>query len=198
MKTNKVVTNTQQKIGQSPANKGFEVATIGGGCFWCLEAVYQKVKGVTSVVSGYSGGHIVNPAYREVCSERTGHAEVIQIEFDPTMVKYEDLLTIFWHIHDPTTLNRQGGDKGTQYRSVIFYHNDVQKQIAEASLKATDSSDLWPHPIVTEVGPLINFFAAEDYHQNYYQEHQAQPYCVFVIGPKMKKLQERFLHQLKE
>ncbi len=197
MHTNKDLTNNEQKTSQSPVNKRLELATFGGGCFWCIEAVYQKIAGVISVVSGYSGGDIVNPAYREICTGRTGHAEVIQVEYDPEIVKYEDLLTIFWHIHDPTTLNQQGADKGTQYRSVIFYHNDVQKEVALASLKEADASDLWEQPIVTEVSPLINFFKAEQEHQNYYQDHKYQPYCVFVIRPKMEKLKKLFKPQLK-
>lgn len=178
------------------SKNNFEKATLGGGCFWCTEAVYQDIKGVESVVSGYSGGHIKNPAYREVCSGRTGHAEVIQITFNSEIISYEEILEIFWHVHDPTTLNQQGNDVGTQYRSVIYYHNETQKEIAENSKIETDASNLWSNPIVTEISPFDVFYAAENYHQNYYKNNALQPYCTFVITPKMQKLRKKFSNKL--
>ncbi|MGB0523845.1 MAG: peptide-methionine (S)-S-oxide reductase MsrA [Flammeovirgaceae bacterium] len=174
-----------------------ELATLGGGCFWCIEAIFLDVIGVKSVKSGYSGGHIKNPAYREVCAGVTGHAEVIQIEFDPSVIAYDELLTIFWHVHDPTTLNRQGNDVGTQYRSAIYYHNESQKLIAEQSILKTDNRQLWPNPIVTELAPFDVFYEAEDYHQNYYNLNGSQPYCSFVIAPKVKKFRAEFSDKLK-
>ena len=159
-----------------------ETATLGGGCFWCVEAIYQDVIGVHKVVSGYMGGAIENPTYHQVCSGTTGHAEVAQIVFDPTVISFAEILFIFWSTHDPTTLNRQGNDVGTQYRSVIFYHNEEQKSIAEQSKAETDASDLWPDSIVTEIAPLTIFYEAEEYHQNYFVENPHQPYCIFVIN----------------
>jgi len=170
----------------------FELATLGGGCFWCTEAVFQDLKGVHSVVSGYAGGSIKNPAYREICTGRTGHAEVIQIKFDPNVISFEELLEVFWVTHDPTTLNRQGHDSGTQYRSVIFYHTDEQRKIAEASKAKTDATDLWPNPIVTEISPYEVMYEAEEEHQNYYKSNSYQPYCTFVISPKIQKLKKHF------
>ncbi|MCB0291976.1 MAG: peptide-methionine (S)-S-oxide reductase MsrA [Calditrichaeota bacterium] len=175
----------------------FEKATLGGGCFWCVEAVFQRLKGVSAVVSGYAGGRVKNPTYREVCSGLTGHAEVIQIRFDPKVISYQELLEVFWRTHDPTTLNRQGADTGTQYRSVIFYHDETQKTIAKASLKQADAAGIWPDPIVTEIAPLTQFYPAEDYHQNYYNDNRRQPYCAMVIDPKIQKLQEGFGERLK-
>jgi peptide-methionine (S)-S-oxide reductase len=174
-----------------------ETATLGGGCFWCVEAIYQDVKGVQQVVSGYAGGKVKNPSYREVCSGATGHAEVTQITFDPDIISYEDLLYIFWRTHDPTTLNRQGADVGTQYRSIILYHNDLQKAIAEKSKQETDASGLWPNPIVTEIAPLTDFYPAEAYHQNYYHSNPMQPYCQVVIDPKVQKFRKAFQDKLK-
>lgn len=174
-----------------------EIATLGAGCFWCVEAVFQRLNGVKSVVSGYAGGHIKNPSYREICTGRTGHAEVAQITFDPQLVSFEEILEVFWHTHDPTTLNRQGNDEGTQYRSAIFYHNELQKEIAEKSKKATEASGLWPNPIVTEIVPLNNFYVAEDYHQNYFNDNPNQPYCVYVVNPKVKKFKKEFAEKLK-
>lgn len=174
-----------------------EKVTLGGGCFWCLEAVYQDVIGVHEVVSGYAGGHVVNPSYRDVCNETTGHAEVTQITFDPAVLTYEDLLYIFWRIHDPTTLNRQGNDVGTQYRSIILTHNQRQQQLAQQSLAETDASDLYDNAIVTEVAPLDVFYGAEDYHQNYYKSNRQQPYCMYVIDPKVKKFRKSFKEKLK-
>jgi peptide-methionine (S)-S-oxide reductase len=162
------------------------VATFGGGCFWCIEAVLQRIEGVLSIASGYSGGSTLNPTYEEVCSGQTGHAEVVQVAFDPKFISYEEILDIFWQAHDPTTLNRQGPDRGTQYRSVIFYSNDAQRQAAEASREKAQGK--FRDPIVTQVMPLEKFWKAEDYHQNYYNSHQAQGYCRMVISPKLKKL----------
>lgn len=167
-----------------------EVATLGGGCFWCLEAVYQLVKGVVQVISGYSGGEKVNPTYKEVCSGETGHAEVVQIFFDPSKISYSEILEIFWNIHDPTTLNRQGNDEGTQYRSIILYHNEEQKEIALASKQKEQQH--WLSPIVTEIVPFKAFYPAEDYHQNYYRSHPNAGYCYFVIRPKVEKFLKNY------
>ena len=174
-----------------------ETATFGSGCFWCTEAVFQDLKGVHKVESGYSGGHVRNPSYREVCNGTTGHAEVIQITFDPEVISFEDLLYVFWRTHDPTTLNRQGADVGTQYRSAVFYHNEMQKAAAEKSKKETDESGLWANPIVTEITPFTNFYKAEDYHQNYYLSNPYQPYCQMVIDPKISKFRKAFADKLK-
>jgi peptide-methionine (S)-S-oxide reductase len=173
-----------------------ELATLGGGCFWCVEAIYQNVRGVSGVVSGYAGGAARNPSYRQVCGGTTGHAEVAQITFDPDVISYEDILYIFWRTHDPTTLNRQGADTGTQYRSAILYHDDRQKEIAERSKMETDASGLWPDPIVTEIAPLTEFYPAEDYHQNYYRQNPNQPYCWMVIDPKVQKFRKTFQNML--
>lgn len=174
-----------------------ETATLGGGCFWCVEAIYQDVIGVHKVVSGYAGGTVENPTYQEVCSGTTGHAEVVQIVFDPTVISFEEILFIFWRTHDPTTLNRQGNDVGTQYRSAIFYHDEQQKKIAEQSKAETDASDLWPDSIVTEIAPLTIFYEGEDYHQNYFVENPYQPYCIFVINPKVQKFRKSFRDKLR-
>jgi len=170
----------------------YEKATFGGGCFWCMEAVFENVKGVEDVVSGYAGGHIDNPTYEAVCSGSTGHAEVVRITYDPNVVSYKELLDIFWKIHDPTTLNRQGADVGTQYRSVIFYHNDGQKRIAEASRQEVQKH--FSAPIVTQIVPLTKFWPAEAYHQDYFRNNPRQGYCRAVIAPKVKK----FKHYFKE
>lgn len=169
-------------------SKNLETATFAGGCFWCVEAVYQRIKGVEEVVSGYIGGHVPSPTYQQICSGNTGHAEAIQIKFDPAVISYDQLLDVFWRAHDPTTLNRQGADVGTQYRSAIFYHSEAQKEAAEASKKQTDESDLYPDPIVTEISEASIFYQAEDYHQNYFNENRRQGYCQVVIWPKLKKL----------
>ena len=174
-----------------------ETATLGGGCFWCVEAIYQDVIGVHKVVSGYAGGTVENPTYEEVCSGTTGHAEVVQIVFDPTVISFEEILFIFWRTHDPTTLNRQGNDVGTQYRSVIYYHDEQQKEIAEQSIAETEASDLWPDPIVTEIAPLPIFYEGEAYHQNYFVENPYQPYCIFVINPKVQKFRKSFRNKLR-
>ena len=169
-----------------------ETATLGGGCFWCLEAIYQNVNGVSLVVSGYAGGSVDNPSYQAVCSGTTGHAEVMQITFDPDVISYDNILYIFWRMHDPTTPNRQGADVGTQYRSIIFYHDETQQEIAEHSRKQADASDLWDNAIVTEVVPLTRFYPAEDYHQNYHRNNPRQPYCTMVIDPKVDKFKKSF------
>ena len=175
--------------GNNP-NKESEIATLGGGCFWCVEAVYQRVDGVLTVRPGYAGGHIKNPSYKEICTGRTGHAEVARIEFDSKQISFEQILNIFWQAHDPTTLNKQGADVGTQYRSAIFYHSETQKQIAEKSFLSADKSDYWPNPIVTEIIEINNYTHAEDYHDNYYQDNPNQPYSIFVIKPKLDKLEK--------
>lgn len=176
----------------------FEEATFGAGCFWCVEAVFEDLKGVKKVEAGYAGGHVKNPTYEEVCTGNTGHAEVAHIVYDPDVISYEQLLTVFWHTHNPTTLNRQGADVGTQYRSVIFYHNEKQKEIAEKSLKETDASDLWDDPIVTKISPLKNYSKAENYHQNYYENNPNAGYCQVVIAPKLQKFRKEFSYLLKD
>jgi peptide-methionine (S)-S-oxide reductase len=173
-------------------------ATFGAGCFWCVEAIFQRVEGVIRVESGYSGGTKENPTYYEVTTGKTGHAEVIRIEYDESVVSFETLLEVFWHTHNPTTLNRQGADVGTQYRSVIFYHDEEQKETAIKSKIATERSKLWDDPIVTEISPLINYFVAEDYHQNYYNNNPNQGYCSYVIAPKVAKFMKDFKHLLKK
>jgi peptide-methionine (S)-S-oxide reductase len=180
------------------AQSTVEVATLGGGCFWCLEAVYDELNGVQSVESGYAGGHVRNPSYREVCGGRTGHAEVVQIVFDPQLVSFEEILRVFFTIHDPTTLNRQGADVGSQYRSVIFYHSPEQKATAEAVIKEINAAQIWPNPIVTEVTPISNYSAAEDYHQEYFANNPYQPYCQVVVAPKVTKFRKQYLQQLKK
>ena len=174
-----------------------ETATFGSGCFWCTEAVFQQLKGVSSVVSGYSGGHAKNPSYEQVCTGRTGHAEVCQIQFDPEQIPFEELLDVFFNTHDPTTLNRQGNDVGTQYRSVIFYHSERQKQIAERVKAELGESGTWKNPIVTEILPFEKFYPAEDYHQNYFRNNPNQGYCRLVISPKLDKFQKVFKLKLK-
>lgn len=174
-----------------------EVATIGGGCFWCLEAVFLDLSGVTKVQSGYSGGVSANPTYDEVCRGATGHAEVVQLQFDPETISFSEILEVFFAIHDPTTLNRQGGDKGTQYRSAIFFHSAIQKATAERLIRELDSQDLWSGPIVTEVAPFGEFFPAEGYHDDYFRRNPVQPYCQAVINPKVAKFRSRFSHKLK-
>jgi peptide-methionine (S)-S-oxide reductase len=173
-------------------------ATFGAGCFWCVEAVFQKLKGVTEVLPGYSGGHKANPTYKEVCEGTTGHAEVAQITYDPNQISFTDLLEVFWKTHDPTTLNRQGNDVGTQYRSVIYYHDPEQMTLAQSMKTELDKLKLWPNPIVTEIVPLTEFYPAEDYHVNYYNQHQEQPYCQFVIRPKLDKFYKAFKDKLAE
>lgn len=176
---------------------GMEIATLAGGCFWCLEAVYDQVKGVRSVESGYVGGQVDNPTYEQVCGGRTGHAEAVRITFDPQVVTYRDLLNIFFVIHDPTTLNRQGNDSGTQYRSAIFYHSPEQKQIAEEVIAAVSEERLYHNPIVTEVTPAGRWFEAEAYHQEYFARNPFQGYCTSVVGPKVAKFRQHFASLLK-
>jgi len=177
---------------------GKEEATLGAGCFWCVEAIFQRVKGVLHVESGYSGGTVTNPTYEQITTGRTGHAEVIRLDFDPTIISYETILEVFWHTHDPTTLNRQGADVGPQYRSVIFYHDEKQKQIAEASKEKTQKAGLWDDPIVTEISPLINYYKAENYHQNYFNNNPNAGYCSIVIAPKVAKFKKDFPDLLKD
>jgi len=174
-----------------------ELATFGGGCFWCTEAVFKELQGVASVTSGYSGGHVINPAYREVTTGRTGHAEVVEIEFDPTVISFQELLEVFWATHDPTTLNRQGADVGSQYRSVIFYHNEKQKEIAEEIKRKLNEAKVFEKTVVTEISPWENFFRAENYHQDYYENNPQQGYCQFVIVPKLNKFRKIFKDKLK-
>ena len=179
-------------------NNNLQIATLAGGCFWCLEAVFDDVKGVHGVESGYAGGALANPSYREVCNGNTGHAEVVQVHFDPNVVSYRDLLNVFFAIHDPTTLNRQGGDVGTQYRSAIFYHDDEQKVIAEELIKELNAQKIWDKPIVTQVEKLDKFYMAEDYHQEYFARNQYQPYCQAVVAPKVAKFRKHHLEMLKK
>ena len=183
--------NTEIKI-----SKIMKTAIFGGGCFWCTEAIFQNVEGVISVTSGYSGGEKENPTYDEVCSGMTGHAEVIKIDYDPQKVDYSDLLYIFFKTHNPTTLNRQGADAGTQYRSVIFYMDDNQKEIADQIIEELDKAKIWKDPIVTEVSPYSNFYEAEKYHQDYYSNNKLQPYCQVVINPKLEKFKKKMLKEL--
>lgn len=173
-----------------------EVATLGGGCFWCLEAVYDELEGVTHVESGYAGGTVANPSYEQVCTGRTGHAEVVQVTFDPDVLSYEDVLEVFFSIHDPTTLNRQGADVGTQYRSVIFYHSAEQKAAAEQKIEALTASGEWQDPVVTQVVPFDTFYQAEGYHQEYYVNNKFQPYCMAVVAPKLRKFRKKFSARL--
>lgn len=177
--------------------KGTNKATLAGGCFWCLEAVYDDLKGVRRVVSGYAGGGTPNPTYQQVCSGATGHAEVVQIEYDPDVVSYRDLLEIFFTIHDPTTLNRQGADIGTQYRSAIFYHDGAQRRMAEEIISELEHDGVFANPIVTEVQPLDDFYPAEDYHQDYFANNPSQPYCQVVVAPKLAKFRKKFAQMRK-
>jgi peptide-methionine (S)-S-oxide reductase len=175
-----------------------QLATLGGGCFWCLEAIYADLKGVSSVVSGYAGGTLPNPSYKLVCTGTTGHAEVVQVTYDPQVLSYADLLRIFFTIHDPTTLNRQGADVGTQYRSVIFYHDQEQKQAAQEVMAEIETEKIWSHPIVTQLLPFEAFYPAEDYHQEYFIHNQSQPYCQVVIAPKVAKFRKHYQDRLKK
>lgn len=175
-----------------------EVATLGGGCFWCTEAVFDELKGVESVESGYSGGTVANPSYQLVCTGTTGHAEVVQITFDPNVISFKEILQVFFTVHDPTTLNRQGADVGTQYRSVIFYHNEEQKQAAEEVIAEVQAEKIWDGKIVTEIVPAKPFYKAEDYHQEYFSNNPSQPYCRVVIAPKVKKFRDHYREMLKK
>ena len=175
-----------------------ETATLAGGCFWCLEAVFDEMKGVLSVESGYSNGHVPNPTYRAVCNGDTGYAEVVQVKFDPSIISFRDLLNVFFAIHDPTTMNRQGGDVGTQYRSAIFYQTPEQRETAETLIRELDAQKIWNSPIVTEVTAIDQFYIAEDYHQEYFAHNQFQPYCQAVVAPKVAKFRKHFLDLLKK
>jgi peptide-methionine (S)-S-oxide reductase len=176
----------------------YETTTLGGGCFWCLEAVYDRVEGVIDLVSGYAGGRRPNPTYEQVCSGATGHAEVVQLHFDRKIISFADLLHIFFTIHDPTTLNRQGADVGSQYRSVIFYHSPEQKETAEQTIAQLTADTIWPNPIVTELSPIPEFYPAEAYHQDYFANNPYQPYCQAVVAPKVVKLRQKYAHRLKQ
>ena len=186
-------TEDDQQNGRSRT----EVATLGGGCFWCLEAVYEELRGVEKVESGYSGGTVPNPTYRQVCTGITGHAEVVQVTFDPEVTSFKEILEVFFAIHDPTTLNRQGADVGPQYRSAIFYHDEEQKRVAEEVVAELEARHLWDDPIVTEVTLFDAFYRAEDYHQEYYRNNEYQPYCQVVIAPKVAKFRKQYLEKLK-
>ncbi len=175
-----------------------ETATLASGCFWCTEAIFNRLKGVTSVVSGYAASKVADPSYEAVCTGRTGAAEAVQVTFDPSVISYDKLLEIFWHVHDPTTLNRQGNDVGTQYRSAVFYHNDEQKRIALATKEAVDRSGTYKKPVVTEIAPFTNFYPAEAYHKEYYERNRYQPYCMAVIDPKVRKLLKEYRDEVKE
>ena len=175
-----------------------ETSTLAAGCFWCVEAIFDDLKGVEDVVSGYSGGHTDNPTYQQVCSERTGHAEVIQIRFDPSELSFKELLQVFFTVHDPTTLNRQGGDVGSSYRSAIFYHSDEQKRVAEETIAEFNAEGIYDNPIVTEVAAFDKFWPAEDYHQEYFASNPNQPYCSAVVAPKVAKFRQKFVTRLKK
>jgi len=175
-----------------------EIATLGGGCFWCLEAVYQRMRGVLSVESGYMGGHLANPSYQAVCTGQTGHVEVVRIAFDPETASFRDILEVFFSIHDPTTRDRQGNDTGPQYRSAIFYHDDAQRAAAQALIAGLTAGEAFPAPIVTEVLPASTFYAAEDYHRGYFRNHPREPYCAFVVAPKVAKFSEKFAARLRQ
>ena len=174
-----------------------ETATLAGGCFWCIEPVFDDLRGVEDVVSGYAGGHTDNPTYRQVCEGDTGHAEVIQVKFDPSQISFKEILQVFFSVHDPTTLNRQGNDVGTQYRSAIFYHDDDQKRVAEETIREVEAEGIWDDPIVTEVVPLGKFWPAEHYHQEYFTNNPNQPYCAAVVAPKVAKFRQKFVSRLK-
>ncbi|MEP6595679.1 MAG: peptide-methionine (S)-S-oxide reductase MsrA [Ginsengibacter sp.] len=175
-----------------------ETATFGNGCFWCTEAIFQQLEGVAKVTSGYSGGHVANPTYEQVCEKNTGHAEALNIVYDKNKITFDELLEVFWQTHDPTTLNKQGNDVGPQYRSAIFYHTEEQKEKAEKYKEKLDKSGSWGKPIVTEISPFKNFYPAEDYHQNYFKNNGGQPYCYYVIRPKMDKFRKVFKDKLKK
>jgi len=179
-------------------NANHQIATLAGGCFWCLEAVFDELNGIVSVESGYSGGRIDNPSYQAVCTGMTGHAEVVQVTFDPSVISFRDILRVFFTIHDPTTLNRQGADVGTQYRSAIFVHDDSQRADADAVIRELTEAKLWPNPIVTEVAKFDKFYIAEDYHQEYFVNNPRQPYCMAVVAPKVVKFRKHFTERLKK
>jgi peptide-methionine (S)-S-oxide reductase len=174
-----------------------EIATLGGGCFWCLEAVFDEMAGVISVESGYMGGHVENPSYRAVCTGSTGHVEVVQVTFDPSVTSFREILEVFFAIHDPTTRDRQGNDSGPQYRSAIFYHSPEQKAIAEEVIREIEEEKIWPNPVVTEVRPAEKFYVAEDYHQEYFANNPNQPYCSYIVAPKVRKFREKFRQKVR-
>ena len=178
-------------------NTDLEITTLGGGCFWCIEAVFVELKGVQTAVSGYSGGKTDNPTYEQICSGKTGHAEVVQVTFDSNIVSFKEILEVFFTVHDPTTLNKQGNDVGTQYRSVIYYHSDKQKEIAQETIEKLEKSARWSNTVVTDLSPIEKFFEAESYHQNYFKINSSQPYCKVVIEPKVNKFRKLYLNQLK-
>ncbi len=184
--------NNVQQYNLSSMSTQMETATFGAGCYWCVEAIFQRLNGVVSVESGFSGGHVKNPSYREVCTGTTGHAEVCNITYDPSVISYVELLEVFWKTHDPTTLNRQGNDVGTQYRSAVFYHNQQQQELALEMKEKLDQAKIWEDPIMTEIVPFDIFYKAEDYHQDYYNQNASQPYCRFVITPKIEKFEKVF------
>jgi peptide-methionine (S)-S-oxide reductase len=190
--------NSNMKDSVNKDNTKLETAVLGAGCFWCVEAIFQDLKGVEKVESGYSGGTTKNPTYKEVCTGTTGHAEVVKLTFDPSIISYEQILTVFFHVHDPTTLNKQGADVGTQYRSVIFYNSDEQKKTAEKVKENITKQGLWDDLIVTEITPAAEYYPAEDYHQNYYNDNPNQSYCSYVIAPKVKKFYKEFSHLLRD
>lgn len=198
---NKVIMNVetnQSDLNIHSTNQTLDTATFGAGCFWCVEAVFQRLNGVISIKSGYSGGTVKNPSYKEVCNGTTGHAEVCQIIFDKSKISFDELLEVFWKTHDPTTLNRQGNDFGTQYRSVVFYHNEEQKQLAEKYKKQINDEKAYPNPVITEISPYINYYEAEEYHQNYYNQNGSESYCKFVIQPKVEKFEKIFKDKMKK
>src|SRR5215203_1266881 len=189
-------TKTSEKTEATFTGKA-DTATFGTGCFWCTEAVFEQLEGVISVTSGYAGGHVANPSYKDVCTGETGHAECVQVVYDSSKISFDELLEVFWQVHDPTTLNRQGADVGTQYRSVIFYHDDEQKRVAEEVISDLASEGIWGNPIVTQVTPFDEFYVAEDYHQNYFRNNGFQPYCQVIIAPKVAKFRKQHLDRLK-
>lgn len=193
-------TNVESKelIKTNIIQQAMDTITFGAGCFWCVEAIFSDLNGVESVVSGYAGGTVKNPSYKEVCTGNTGHAEVCQVTYNPTIITFKELLEVFWQVHDPTTLNRQGGDVGTQYRSAIFYHNQEQKEIAEEFKKVLNNEKVFPNPIVTEITAFTNFYPAEDYHQDYFELNGEQPYCKAVVRPKLEKFRTIFKDKLKK
>lgn len=195
---NTMLTNTpEKKTEQQSSHQTIDTATFGAGCFWCVEAVFQRLDGVISIKSGYAGGTVKNPSYKEVCNGTTGHAEVCQIVFDKTKISFGELLEVFWKTHDPTTLNQQGNDFGTQYRSVIFYHNDEQKALAESYKKQINDEKAYPNPVITEITAFTNYYPAEDYHQNYFNQNGSQSYCKYVIQPKVEKFEKIFKSKMK-
>lgn len=204
--TGSFISCAQQKVRQeenmekqkNQPKGGLKKATLGAGCFWCVEAIFQELEGVESVVSGYSGGDVKNPSYEEICTGKTGHAEVCQIDYDPSVITYDELLEVYWQTHDPTTMNRQGNDVGSQYRSVIFYHDENQKELAEEYKKKLDESGAFNDPIVTEISPHDEFYVAEDYHQEYYDQNPFKSYCSYVITPKLEKFKKVFKDKLKK